>query len=193
MFFYSNEELLAVGFSSVGDNVRISNKVSFYSISGTIGNNVRIDDFCILKGQIFLGSYIHIGSFCLITGVYGEVQLQDCSVLSSGVHVYTGSDDYRADVLSSGAVPQEFVKTIKGGVFLGKGSIVGAQSLLLPNSYIEDGASVGAHCVIYGRVPQGAVMVSGAGKARKVKQRDSQKIIELVMQLNTANSNIPES
>lgn len=183
MSIYKKEELLAAGFSSVGENVRISSKVSLYAISGTIGNHVRIDDFCILKGRIFLGNYIHVGSFCLLTGMCGEVRLQDCSVLSSGVHVYTGSDDYRADVLSSGAVPQEFVKTIKGGVYLGKGSIVGAQSLLLPNTYIEDGASVGAHCVIYGRIPAGAVMVSGAGKARQIKQRDSKKIVDLVEQL----------
>ena len=97
--------------------------------------------------------------------------------------MYTGSDDYRADVLSSGAVPQEFVKTIKGEVRLGKGSIVGAQSLLLPNTCIEDGASIGAHCVIYGRVPAGAVMVSGAGKSRQIKQRDFKKIVGLVEQL----------
>lgn len=183
MSFYSREELLAAGFSSVGENICISNKVSLYAISGTIGDHVRIDDFCILKGRIVLENYIHIGSFCLLTGMCGEVRLQDCSVLSSGVHAYTGSDDYRADVLSSGAVPQEFVKTIKGNVYLGKGSIVGAQSLLLPNTYIEDGASVGAHCVIYGRVPAGAVMVSGAGKARTVMQRDSNRILELVKKL----------
>lgn len=183
MPFYTKEELLLAGFSSVGENVRVSNKVSLYAISGAIGSHVRIDDFCILKGQIFLGSYIHIGAFCLLTGVCGEVRLQDCSVLSSGVHVYTGSDDYRANVLSSGAVPQEFVKTIKGNVYLGKGSIVGAQSLLLPNTYIEDGASVGAHCVIYGKITAGAVMVSGSGKARMVMQRDSNRIVELVKKL----------
>ena len=112
MSFYSKEDLLGAGFSSVGENVRISSKVSLYAISGTIGNHVRVDDFCILKGQIIFGNYIHVGAFCLLTGVCGEVCLQDCSVLSSGVHVYTGSDDYRADVLSSGAVPKEFVRTI---------------------------------------------------------------------------------
>jgi acetyltransferase-like isoleucine patch superfamily enzyme len=180
MSFYTKEELLAAGFSSVGNTVQISKKSSLYVISGSIGNNVRIDDFCILKGRIVLGNYIHIGSFCLLTGVCGEVNLQDCSVLSSGVHIYTGSDDYRADVLSSGAVPKEFVKTIMGGVFIGKGSIVGAQSLLLPNTYIEDGVSIGAHCIIYERVSSGAVMVSGAGKARQIKQRDFKKIVSLV-------------
>ena len=183
MPFYSKEDLLAIGFSSVGENVRISKKVSLYAISGSVGSHVRVDDFCILKGQIIIGDYIHIGAFCLLTGVCGEVRLQDCSVLSSGVHVYTGSDDYRADVLSSGVVPQEFVKTIKGDVYVGKGSIVGAQSLLLPNTNIGDGASVGAHCVVYGLVPAGAVMVNGAAKAKQVKRRDHQKIVSLIKQL----------
>lgn len=171
----------------MGESVRISKKVSLYAISGTVGDNVRIDDFCILKGRIELGNYIHIGSFCLLTGVCGVVHLQDCSVLSNGVHIYTGSDDYRADVLSSGSVPSEYVKTIKGDVHVGKGSIIGAQSLLLPNTHIEDGASVGAHCLIYGRVPSGAIMVSGYGKAKCVGQRSVQKILDLVNQLMTSD------
>lgn len=183
MSFYTKEELLAAGFGSVGENVRISEKVSLYAISGAIGDHVRIDDFCVLKGRIVLESYIHIAAFCLLTGVCGTITMKSGSVLSSGVHVYTGSDDYSADVLSSSMVPYEYTKTIKGDVFLGYGSIVGAQSLLLPNAIIEDGASVGAHCTIYGRVPAGAVMVSGAGRARQTKQRDSQKIVELVKQL----------
>lgn len=193
MSFYTKEELLTAGFSSVGENVRISNKVSLYAISGKIGSHVRIDDFCILKGEIILESYNHIAAFCLLSGVCGSITLRVGAGLSSSVHVYTGSDDYAADVLNNPTVPQEYTKTNKGDVLFGYGSIVGCQSVLLPKTTIGDGASIGAHCIIYGRVPAGAVMVSGAGKAKKVKVRDSQKIIELVMQLNTANSNIPQS
>ncbi|MDR2409353.1 MAG: acyltransferase, partial [Bacteroidales bacterium] len=51
--FFSKEELKDIGFKSVGDNVLISRKASFYSVSNiSIGSNVRIDDFCILSGNI---------------------------------------------------------------------------------------------------------------------------------------------
>lgn len=46
--FYSTKELQAAGFHSVGDNVRVSRKTSFYGVRGVIGNHVRIDDFCII-------------------------------------------------------------------------------------------------------------------------------------------------
>ena len=51
--FYSREELLDLGLKSVGENVRISRKVSIYGAEQiSIGDNVRIDDFCILSGII---------------------------------------------------------------------------------------------------------------------------------------------
>ena len=53
-----------MGFASVGQNVQISDKASFYGASRiTLGNNVRIDDFCVLSagiGGIAIGNYIHI-------------------------------------------------------------------------------------------------------------------------------------
>jgi len=49
--FFAADELKAFGFSDVGNNIQISRKCSFYGISGRIGSNVRIDDFCIFKGD----------------------------------------------------------------------------------------------------------------------------------------------
>jgi len=64
--YYSKIELSQIGFKSLGDNVLISKKTSFYGISRIcIGNNVRIDDFCVLSagiGGIFIGNYVHIGT-----------------------------------------------------------------------------------------------------------------------------------
>ncbi|PSU67593.1 hypothetical protein CTM67_20550, partial [Photobacterium phosphoreum] len=64
MSFYSYEELKKIGFSSFGDNVLISKKASIYGASKIdIGNNVRIDDFCVLScsnGKFNIGNYIHI-------------------------------------------------------------------------------------------------------------------------------------
>lgn len=54
--FYTREELLSLGIKSVGENVYISRKSSFYGCSEiSIGSNVRIDDFCILSGRVHLG------------------------------------------------------------------------------------------------------------------------------------------
>lgn len=72
MSFYSTDELRKLGFYSVGSNVRISRKASFYGIERiSIGSNVRIDDFCVLSaglGGITIGNYIHIAVYSSLIG-----------------------------------------------------------------------------------------------------------------------------
>ena len=46
MASYTKDELLAMGFRSVGEDVRVSTRASIYSPELiSIGNHVRIDDF----------------------------------------------------------------------------------------------------------------------------------------------------
>ena len=67
--FYEKNELERLGIKKIGKNVLISRKASIYNPEEIlIGNNVRIDDFCILSGKIKLGSNIHISSFCALYG-----------------------------------------------------------------------------------------------------------------------------
>ncbi len=50
MGFYTRKELERIGFKSIGENVLISDKTSIYSPQNiSIGNNVRIDDYCVLS------------------------------------------------------------------------------------------------------------------------------------------------
>ena len=72
--FFDVDELKEIGFSEVGDNIQVSRKCSFHQISGRIGSNVRIDDFCIFKGNITIGSHVHIAAFCSISGAFARVE-----------------------------------------------------------------------------------------------------------------------
>ena len=72
--FYSVDELNTLGLKSFGENVLISRKCSIYSPEKiSIGNNVRIDDFCILSGNISLGSHIHISAYSALYGTKGII------------------------------------------------------------------------------------------------------------------------
>lgn len=67
--FYTENELNELGLKAVGENVNISKKASLYGCSEiSIGNNVRIDDFCILSGNIKIGDYVHVAAY---TALYG--------------------------------------------------------------------------------------------------------------------------
>ncbi len=50
MAFLAEEQLKELGFRSLGSNVKISSKASIYApYNISIGNNVRIDDFCVIS------------------------------------------------------------------------------------------------------------------------------------------------
>jgi len=67
--FYSTKELASLGLKRYGENVLISRKCSIYGAQSIeIGDNVRIDDFCILSGHIILGSNIHISAYVALFG-----------------------------------------------------------------------------------------------------------------------------
>ena len=75
-FFYTKQEIASFGFKSVGSNVLISRKASIFSPENiSIGNNVRIDDFCLLSGKIILQSYVHISAYCALYGEKGILDL----------------------------------------------------------------------------------------------------------------------
>ena len=48
------------------------NYAYFKAIKGNIGDNVRIDDFVIIKGKINISSNVHISSFCSLSAIGAE-------------------------------------------------------------------------------------------------------------------------
>jgi len=72
MAMLSRDIIEKMGFSSIGENVLISDRASFYNTANIVlGNNVRIDDFCVLAagvGWIVVGDYVHIAVGCTLIG-----------------------------------------------------------------------------------------------------------------------------
>lgn len=149
--YYNVDELKELGFKSIGMEVYISRKASIYNPEViSIGDRVRIDDFCVLAGGagIELGSFIHIGCFSALHGGSGIV-MKDFSGLSARVTIYTESDDYSGCSLTNPMVPVEFKsKYNRGQVVMGRHCIVGASSTIMPGVQIGDGAAIGAHSLV---------------------------------------------
>lgn len=159
------DEIDNMGFASVGENVFLSNKASYYNCSNiSIGSNVRIDDFSVLSagsGGICIGNFIHIAVYSSIIGD-GKVILSDFCNLSSRVSIYSSNDDYSGHFMTNPMVPSDKTNVTRGDVFIGKHVIIGSGSVLLPGITLEDGVAVGAlslvayNCKefgIYGGIP----------------------------------------
>ena len=147
MGFLCDDEIRKIGFASVGKNVQLSDKASFYGASRIkVGDNVRIDDFCLLSSGdrgIEIGSYVHIGAYSSLLGA-GKITLSDFSGVSSRVSIYSSTDDYSGKFMTNPTLPAEYTGVYSADVNLCKHVIIGSGSVILPGVTIKMAAAVGA-------------------------------------------------
>lgn len=175
--FYSIDELVKIGIKKLGNNVLISRKASIYGAENIeIGDNVRIDDFCILSGNIKIGNYVHIAAYCGMFGGDAGIFLDDFSGLSSRTVVYAASDDYSGEFLTNPTVDDKYRNVICKPVKVGKHVVVGTGSTILPGVNIGDGSSVGACSLIVKDCEENSIYVGVP--AKKLKER-SKRVFEL--------------
>jgi acetyltransferase-like isoleucine patch superfamily enzyme len=141
------EQLAQAGFKSVGKNVRISDKASFYNAANiSIGDNSRIDDFCVLSagvGGIEIGRNVHLAVYSSVIGA-GAITLSDFCNISSRVSIYSSSDDYSGMTMTNPTVPPEFTGVSHADVSIGRHVIIGSGSVVLPGVRCGEGAAIGA-------------------------------------------------
>lgn len=146
--FYNPEELAKLPFKALGKNILISRFARFYGIENIeIGNNVRIDDFCILTGTIILGSHIHISAFCALYGRFG-IEIMDYSGLSPRCTLFSASDDFSGDHLIGPMVEPSLTNVIGGRIIIEKYCQLGSHCVVLPDLRIHEGVTVGAMSLI---------------------------------------------
>ena len=172
MAMLSREAIEALGFASVGESVQLSDRASFYGAARiTLGNNVRIDDFCVLAagvGGIVIGDYVHLAVSASLIGS-GKITMSDFSGISSRVSIYSSSDDYSGATLTNPTVPSEYAGVTHADVFLGKHVIVGSGSVILPGVTLEEGVAVGALSLVHKRCE--AFCIYAGNPARRIKGR----------------------
>lgn len=143
----SRAEVNRMGFAAVGEDVALSDKASFYNCGKiSIGNHVRIDDFCVLsagQGGIKLGDYIHIAVYASIIGG-GGVIVEDFCNISSRVSIYSSSDDYSGATMTNPLIPSQYTGVTHADVRLCEHVIVGSGSVVLPGVTLHQGVAVGA-------------------------------------------------
>lgn len=167
--FYSKVELSHLGLKEFGVNVLISRKVSLYNPQKiSIGNNVRIDDFCILSGEITLKNNIHISSYCALFGKYGII-MENFTGLSPRCTIFSASDDFGGDFLISPMNPEKYTNVIIGKVIIKKFCQVGAGSIIMPDVTIGEGVAIGAMSFVKESLDEWAIYAGNPIKF--IKQR----------------------
>lgn len=189
MAYLSKDQLREAGFKRLGKNVKISEKASIYNPELIeVGDNSRVDDFCVLSGNIKLGNFVHIAPLCLVAGGEKGVFMGDFSGLAYHVQIFSQSDDYTGRTLTNPTIPAKYKLEKKKAVSLGRHVIIGAGSVVFPGVSIAEGCAVGAMSLVNrGTKPWGVYV---GNPARRVKER-KQDMLELEKQFLSEIANDP--
>lgn len=177
--FFDLRKLKHVGLNVIiGKTVRIR-----YPELVSIGDNCIIDDFTYISTALELADNVHLSAGCkIIGGRRAVVTFAQYATLSPGVVLAAGSDDYVSGIATP-LVPMEVKGNAQiGYIHLEKHSIVGSNSVVLPNVTFGEGAAVGALSLVkYDLNPW--TLYAGI-PAKKIKSRNRETILALESKLS---------
>lgn len=173
MAYLNRCQLSEMGFRLLGKNVKISDKASIYDPDKIeIGDDARIDDFCVVSGNVQVGRCVHIAPFCLVAGGEEGIVFGDFSGLAYGVKIFSQSDDYTGRSLTNPTVPDDYKREIKKRVYIGRHVIIGTDSLVFPGVTVAEGCSVGAMSLVNRNTDPWGIYVGNPAKRVKERKRD---------------------
>jgi galactoside O-acetyltransferase len=171
--FLSQAALAEFGFRRLGADVRISDKASIYDPGQIeIGDHSRIDDFCVVSGNVVLGRNVHVAVFCNIAGGEFGVTLEDFSGLAYGCHLFSQSDDYSGRSLTNPTVPDRYKRETKAPILIKRHSIVGTCSVILPGVTLGEGTAVGAMSMVTKSTEPWSIYFGIPAKRLKARRQD---------------------
>ena len=149
MAYFSQIELDKFGFKKIGKNVMLSTKASIYNHELIeIHDNSRIDDFCLISGNVTIGEYVHLAPYTLVAGGEPGVLIENHVTCAYGVKIFSQSDDYSGESLTNSLLPKKYKNEIKKKVILKKHSIIGTSSIVMPGVLLEEGTAIGASSLV---------------------------------------------
>lgn len=177
MAYLTKEQLQLLGFKSLGKNVQISDKASIYNCNQiSIGDNSRVDDYCVLSGNITIGNHVHIAPFCLLAGGEKGIIMEDFSGLAYRVTVFTQSDDYSGETLTNPTIPKQYKNELKKAIYIGRHVIIGTNSVVMPGVTLAEGCSVGAMSLLRKSTEPWGVYLGNPAKRIKERKQDLLKL-----------------
>lgn len=168
--YYTEEELSQIGLKSYGVKVQLSRHVKIYGADKiTLGNCVRIDDFCILSGDITIGSYVHIAAYC---GLFGEIKMANYTAISAHSCLYARSDDYSGKYMTNPTLPSNLTNLHIAPIILEKHAIIGAGCIILPGVTLAEGTAIGAASLVRKSTEPFGIYVGNPAKRIKERHRN---------------------
>jgi acetyltransferase-like isoleucine patch superfamily enzyme len=173
MSYLSQEQLNQIGFKSLGINVKISDSTKIYNPEHMIiGDNSRIDDFCVLSGKLTIGRNFFMGVHGNLAGGIHGIEIADFVTLAYYVNLFTQSDDYYGYSLTNSTIPRKYKHEKFGSLSIGQHVIIGSNSVVMPNAHIAPGCAIGAMSLVTKSTDPWGIYYGIPARRVKARQQD---------------------
>ena len=173
MGYLTQSQLESLKFKYLGKNVKISDTAKIYNAQQVaIGDNSRIDDFCVLSGRIEFGRNVFMGVHGNLAGGLHGIKIDDFVTMAYYVNLFTQSDDYYGETLTNPTIPRQFKKEKFGRLSAGKHAIIGSNAVVMPDAHIAEGCSIGAMSLVTESTEPWGIYVGIPAKRIKERKRD---------------------
>ena len=148
-----------------------------------VGDYSIVDDYCYFSARVRIGRCSHVANGCSVAGgPEQQFTLGDYSSLSAGVRIWCVSDDFRNDVVT--VVPPGMSNPkdhlIAGDVEFGRYTAAGANSVVMPETVVPEGAVIGALSFVPSGYPLRPWTVYAGSPVRKVGTRNQESVLAQV-------------
>lgn len=145
-----------------------------------IGDNVIIDDFTYISGQVLIGNFVHISASCTLLSSKSKIVLDDFAGLSSGTRVISSGAEFVNCGFDFATAPKALAYGgLNKEVYIGKYVQIGSNSVVLPGTFLPEGFTCGALTKLKGNISyqEWSVLVDDAS-GKSVRRTGAKKLIE---------------
>lgn len=133
-----------------------------------IGDHSAIDDFVFINGGqgVCIGKHVHLASFVSVIGG-GRFEADDYSAISCGSRIVTGTN--LMDGHMSASAPRELQSLEIGSVVLERDAFVGSNCVIHPNIRMGKGSVLGSNSLLLEDTEPWGIYVGSP--AKKIRER----------------------
>lgn len=175
--FFDLDKLKHLGKNSIiGKTVRIRHPERV-----TIGDNVIIDDFTYISGEVSIGDYVHIGPGCVLSASGSSITMEALSGLSAACKVYGGSSSYMSVGLDMPTIPKEHqYNVILDPVMIRSFALIGVNGVILPGTEVPQGFATAANLILRKKLHLNPWHIMLDNDGRQIKRRGVREVAERV-------------
>lgn len=138
-----------MNFKKIGIDVRIDDwaKITRPELI-ELGSHIAIDMGVYLSVAAKIGDYVHIAPHaCIIGGASAYLLMEEFTNIAAGCKLVVISDDFNEGLINP-IVPLEYKRLLGGTIIMRKFSVIGVNSVVLPNVEMGEGSVLGANSLL---------------------------------------------